>query len=233
MHEQHNQIAGLQTCSIRSADVSKLTIVFLHGYGMDAADLTPFAHSLAIPGAAYVFPQAPLKAMGRGHAWWPMADQESASARPRAARDLAAQTFVGREASRVLIRELVDTLLTQSAGEPLILAGFSQGGMLACDTVLMEGSDVAGLALMSSSCIAMDEWQIHQHRLRDLPAFVSHGREDPDLSFAAGERLKDCLIQGGASVTWVPFEGGHEIPFLVWRQFRRFAGDVLRTSIAH
>jgi phospholipase/carboxylesterase len=59
-------------------------------------------------------------------------------------------------------------------------------------------------------------------RLRGLPVLVSHGRADADLAFAAGERLRDLLAGGGADVTWVPFEQGHEIPLEVWRALRKF-----------
>jgi phospholipase/carboxylesterase len=53
----------------------------------------------------------------------------------------------------------------------------------------------------------------------------SHGRADPDLAFSAAEKLNLALNEAGASLTWVPFEGGHEIPFPVWRQVRRFLSD--------
>jgi phospholipase/carboxylesterase len=81
---------------------------------------------------------------------------------------------------------------------------------------------VVGLALLSSTCIALDEWLPHLHRLRGLPALVTHGRSDDELSFSAGERLRDVLLMAGAEVTWLPFEGGHEMPLVVWRALRRF-----------
>jgi phospholipase/carboxylesterase len=50
---------------------------------------------------------------------------------------------------------------------------------------------------------------------------VSHGQADADLAFAAGEALAALLQRGGATVTWVPFTGGHEIPLVVWRAIRK------------
>ena len=58
--------------------------------------------------------------------------------------------------------------------------------------------------------------------MRDLAMLVSHGSADPDLAFSAGTALKDCLVDAGADVTWVPFEQGHEIPLVVWRRLKRF-----------
>ena len=99
-----------------------------------------------------------------------------------------------------MIRDLLESLRAR-CDEPCVLAGFSQGGMLACDSVLMEAVEVAGLAIMSASGIAGAEWLGQRGRLEGVPAFVSHGRSDPDLSFAAGQRLASFLTSGGAATT--------------------------------
>ncbi len=36
------------------------------------------------------------------------------------------------------------------------------------------------------------------------------------------------LVSAGASVAWVPFDGGHEIPFMVWRELRKFLRSIAR-----
>jgi phospholipase/carboxylesterase len=225
MEEHHTRLAGLEACLIRDAVRPKVTIVFLHGYAMRPADLTPFAHSLGIPGAAFVFPQGPLALAGGGYAWWPKSQEARPAGAHDGARDLADQHPSDRPRARALVQKLLAQLSADGAGEPLLLAGFSQGGMLACDTLLFEDIRVDGLALMSSSCIAIDQWRQQSSRLRGLPAFLSHGRHDADLAFAAGERLGNFLRASGASVHWTPFEGGHEIPFPIWRAFRRFVRD--------
>jgi len=69
---------------------------------------------------------------------------------------------------------------------------------------------------------------LKRERLRGLPAFVSHGRADQDLAFTAGEALRDFVLAGGAEVSWVPFDGGHEIPLVVWRALRKFLSALLR-----
>jgi phospholipase/carboxylesterase len=154
-----------------------------------------------------------------------MPEEARASRLAQGARDLADQHPPGRDHARALIRELLAALSERGSGEPLLLAGFSQGAMLACDTLLLEEVRAAGLVMMSASRIAIDEWLPRMDRLQGLRAFVSHGREDRDLAFTAGERLEHFLRDGGAAVTWVPFDGGHEIPFRVWREFRSFAQE--------
>src|SRR5262244_2424728 len=104
MDERHTRLAGLQTCLIDGPTVAKLRIIFLHGYDMRASDLTPFAHSLAIPGVAYAFPQAPTAVSARGYAWWPSVCPQSADA-PGGARDLWHEYPVGRELAREMLSE--------------------------------------------------------------------------------------------------------------------------------
>jgi phospholipase/carboxylesterase len=108
------------------------------------------------------------------------------------------------------------------ARSKMIIGGFSQGGMLALDWVLRGNQRVDGLALLSTSRVALSEWQPQRERLRNLPVFLSHGAADRDLAFAAGERLRDFLLESAAQLTWTPFEGGHEIPLVVWRGLRKF-----------
>jgi phospholipase/carboxylesterase len=121
---------------------------------------------------------------------------------------------------------LLEALAPRVAGRPLVLGGFSQGGMLTCDSVVRAGVaalEVAALALFSASRIAFDEWEplLGQAGLRELPVLVSHGERDDDLAYSAGEALRDCLAGAGAAVDWVPFPDGHEIPLVVWRRLRR------------
>jgi phospholipase/carboxylesterase len=227
MRDRQTRVAGLDTWLIGEAN-PELRIVFLHGCNMGAADLTPFAHSLAIPRVAYAFPQAPESVSASGYAWWP-STRATDGVEAEIARDLWQEQPRGRDRARAMLREFMDALRRHSP-EPTLLAGFSQGGMLACDTVLLEDVEVAGLALMSSSCIALGEWEERSARLAGMPAFISHGRHDPDLSFAAGQRLSRFLTGAGARLTWAPFDGGHSIPLPVWRQFKQFVQATLRAA---
>jgi phospholipase/carboxylesterase len=220
MHEARTRLAGLQTCLIEGIGAAQLRVVFLHGYNMRASDLTPFAHSLSIPGVAYAFPQAETQVSAAGYAWWPAVGPRAAD-QPGPARDLWEVCPVGRDSARRQISELVAALRART-GEAVVLAGFSQGGMLACDCVLMDQTDVVSLVMMSASCISFREWYERRARLRGLPTFISHGRSDADLAFTAGQRLASFCSDSGASLSWVPFEGGHEIPFPVWKGFKQF-----------
>jgi phospholipase/carboxylesterase len=102
--------------------------------------------------------------------------------------------------------------------------------MLAMDHVLHDGTRPEALALLSSTRIAIADWQPRVARLDGLPVLVAHGRGDAELAFVAGELLRDFAEAGGARVTWLPFEGGHEIPLVVWRALRTQLKDAARAS---
>lgn len=212
---------GLPTLEVSVGPARALTVVVLHGYAMRPADLVPFARSMGVAGRFY-FPEGPHAAEPSGHAWWPIDRRRRSEALARGARDLFAEHPDGAASARAKLGRLLSTLRARHPDEPLVLVGFSQGGMLASDTLLRGDVGVAGLVLLSSSRIALDEWLPRASRLERLPVLVSHGEYDTDLAFRAGEALRDFMLDAGADVTWLPFPGGHEIPLLVWRGVRRF-----------
>ena len=213
------KLAGLHALSVGDPDAAKFVVVLLHGFQMEPSDLEPFASSLSLP-AWFVFVEGPLPASPRGRAWWYMdaADREKAIA--RGPRDFAMQHPPDLPAARSHLTAFLDELAPRVGGRPLVVGGFSQGGMLVCDTLIRMPRPLAGIALLSASRIALDEWP--PTRLPGLPVLISHGRGDDDLAFAAGEALCDHLAKAGADVTWVPFDEGHEIPLVVWRALRKF-----------
>jgi phospholipase/carboxylesterase len=134
-----------------------------------------------------------------------------------------------RPALRKQLSGFISAFKTRIGSSRLAIGGFSQGGMMSCDAVL-NGLQSDGLILLSSSRIAFTEWQPLAAALSGLPVFISHGNKDADLSFAAGTELKDFHLGSGARVNWVPFEGGHEIPLVVWRALRAFLRDFTQVA---
>jgi phospholipase/carboxylesterase len=234
MREQVVEIAGLQTTVVGDLSASRTRIVLLHGFAMEPADLAPFAHSLGFPGA-FLFPRGPLAAslepgVERGRAWWHIDPVARAAALARGPRDFAGEHPIGLPEARAGLGRFLDELgaKTGSAGERrLVLGGFSQGAMLVCDMFLRAPRPLAGLALLSGSRIAFDEWPPllatwGRGSYAAPPVFACHGKADRDLAFDAGRALRDCLVAAGAAVTWVEFDQGHEIPLVAWRYLRKF-----------
>jgi phospholipase/carboxylesterase len=219
-------IAGLRTTVVGPSD-APLTFVLLHGYAMRPADLAPFAHSLGIP-ACFLLPQGPLSVPAGTYAWWGVDEEAREAAIAAGARDLVNEYPEGLASARFQLQRFLDSVSAKLEPNRTVLGGFSQGGMLALDWVLRCAGNVDGLVLLSSSRLAANDWLPQRARLQNLPVFVSHGTTDADLAFAAGEGLRDFVLESAAQLTWVPFEGGHEIPLVVWRGLRKFMVALLK-----
>ena len=200
----------------------RVLVVMLHGLCMRPDALAPFAGTLGVPAVVCV-PHGPVDEGDGTRSWWAV-DPEKRRARLAAGpSDLHERHPDGRAAARQALAQVLARLRSRFAGLPLVLVGFSQGGMLASDYLFVgEDSGVAALALLSSTRIAFDEWQPHLARAAGLPVLVAHGRDDDDLGFAAGLALRDAYQGAGAQVQFLAFDGGHELPMLVWRGLRRF-----------
>jgi phospholipase/carboxylesterase len=208
---------------------ARMQVVLLHGYAMRPEDLEPFSHSLGTP-ALFYFPRGIHPVDGTTRAWWPIDEERRSQQMAVGPRDLLQESPPGRPIARAALCGFLDAVRAQAPELPLILGGFSQGGMLACDTVLCARQAVAGLVMLSSSRIAFTEWQANREVLAGMPVLVSHGQHDSDLAFGAGESLRDFYRDSQAQVTWQPFDGGHEIPLVVWRALRRFLAELGRKT---
>ena len=203
---------------------ASVAVVVLHGREMCGADLSPFAAALA-KDAYWLFPDAPLAA-GRARTWWPIDSEQRIRALHAGPMELSMMDPPGRADARAALDAIMQPL-----AQPVVLAVFSQGGMLAMDYVLHGGKRPAALALLSTTRIAIADWTERAAALRDLPILVAHGTGDPELAFHAGELLRDFAIEHGAHVTWLAFDGGHQLPFVVWRALKRLAASVSSSTL--
>ncbi len=209
-------------------------VVLLHGWGAPGDDLVPLGQEIAAPrGTRFVFPEAPLSlqmGFGDSRAWW-MLDLEQRQREIAAghARDLSRKVPEGLAEARTKVIALLDELERRLGAKPIVLGGFSQGAMLACDVALHTGKPLAGLVMLSGTLLAADEWTPLMPKRKGLKVFQSHGSMDQLLPSFMAESLRDLLTQAGLSVEWVGFRGGHEIPGVVLEKL----GGFLRAVLAH
>jgi phospholipase/carboxylesterase len=199
-------------------------------------DLGAFAESLGVA-AWWLLPEAPVAAalepgVERGRSWWRIDPVARLEALARGPRDFAEVYPPDLAVARALLARIVDQALEIAAGRPLVLAGFSSGGMLAFDMMLREPRPVAGLALLSATRIAWREQApfVARAPLRALPVLLTHGDADDDLAFGAGEALREAASAAGANVTWAPYRGGHEIPLVAWNRLRKWLKPLLEDA---
>lgn len=197
-------------------------IILLHGYGAEGDDLMPLAERLSRPKVRFFVPAAPFDASPSGRAWWPLGPGDRTShawddQRPADYRDKP-QVLLARRAVQNLLRDV----RTRYAPERLVVAGFSQGGMLALDVALTADPPVDRVAALSSLLVAESLPALHAPRASKPLVFESHGRQDPILPFHAGEATSQLLRKYGHAVTFHPFDGGHAITLDVLEALQAF-----------
>ena len=229
------RLGGARTVALGPEDAGAL-IVMCHGFAMKPEDLAPFCSSIGIP-ARWLLPEAPVPAAlvpGRivGRSWWRIDPEARLEALARGPRDFATMEPPDLPAARALLGRILDESLSIAKGRPVILAGFSSGGMLAFDLMLRERRPVVGLALLSATRIAWREqaYLVKSTPLAGLPVLLTHGHADEDLAFSAGEALRDAAIDAGAQVAWAPYEGGHQITLVAWNRLRRWTRPLLERA---
>lgn len=181
-------------------------VVLLHGFGASGDDLVSLARSLAQPRTRYVVPAGLLTLPNGGRAWWPI--------KQRLAYDAQQELQVPSELlerARGAVQGVFATVRERYAPESLVVAGFSQGAMLALDAALQPSSGVQRVAVLSGALPVATSLALAQPRAGRPKVFVSHSRQDRILRFAGAEHAVERLKSAGLAVDFLPFDGGHEI----------------------
>jgi phospholipase/carboxylesterase len=213
---------------VAPAGPPRAVLLLLHGLDMAPVQLAPMLAALKLP-ALVALPSGPVERDGGHRAWWPVDDALRVARLQAGPADLHDSHPPGRDRARAVVHSAARALRERAPGLPLVVAGFSQGAMLALDCVLQAPPlHVDALALWSASRLAFTEWTPAMHRLRGVRVDLLHGRADANLGIAAGESLRDALVAEAADVRWSAYDGGHEIPLQAWVGLRRLVREMAR-----
>ncbi len=211
----HNDDQSLDYLEIKNGE-NLPTVVLLHGYGANMKDLAPLATLLPeLKEYNWIFPDAPLKVeIGPhmyGKAWFPidMGLLNTAMMSGGFEHLFSDHYPEGMEKSSKILK----SFLQEHIQGKLILGGFSQGSMMACDLIFNESVSATSLVLLSSTLVARDRLENSLKSFKtDLPIFQSHGSSDPVLPLHMARKLNEVLVNHDLKVDYHEFPGGHEIP---------------------
>ena len=192
------------------------SFMLLHGYGSAAEHWQPYTQTIPLPAQGrFLFPQAPDLVMRKdglrdGRAWWDL--DLAAHLRPgKLGVDLTQEDPRGLVRAAHLVRRTLDRE-GNSAAHPFVLGGFSQGAMVSCQVAFTSDEPLAALVLLSGTPVDRAGWREGMSRRKGMPIFMSHGHQDDILPFDLADRLRAELVAAGLQVTFVAFDGAHEIP---------------------
>lgn len=186
-------------------------IIFLHGYGSNENDL--FALAPQMPGNYYVFSlRAPFKIGADQYQWYEIK-------RTTGSIEI---NFEQEEQSRKKLISFIDELVIKYKlnKSKIIVAGFSQGGILAEAIGLTAPEKVAGVACFSGRFLPELKPMIKAKALlQNKKIFLAHGTQDQLLTINVAEENYKILNELGLKVTYKKDVIGHSISAILIKEF--------------
>lgn len=198
---------GLEAVVIETAPQPDTSIIWLHGLGADGHDFEPLATELQLRGAIrYVFPHAPVRPVTINggmamRAWYDIV-----------APDL--RMAVDREGIEHSVA-LVDRLITEQieggiAPARIVLAGFSQGGVIALECGVRQHPALAGIIALSTY-VALAETFPPADPVAAPAILMMHGSMDPIVPLAVAEESQRLLLELGYPLEWHVLRMAHGV----------------------
>ena len=204
---QPNTIMSLECVTVETGETPVGCVVWLHGLGADAHDFEPIIPMLKLETPLrFVFPNAPMRSVAINNgmemrAWY---DVDSNS-------PLASDADI--RASVASVAEIIGNQdLVRAAANRIVLAGFSQGGVIALELGLSHRQRLGGIMALST--------YIHDHeRLAEriglanveTPIFMAHGLLDPLIPVTRGATARAALRSLNYAVEWREYSMGHQV----------------------
>ena len=191
------------------------SVIWLHGLGADGHDFEPIVPELNLPetlSLRFVFPHArvrPVTVNGgmEMRAWYDVISLD---------RDGPVDEEGIRQSSAVL-----ETLIARERDRGIdsgniVLAGFSQGGVIALHTALRSTIRLGGLMALSTFLPLHHAFQSEvidnpEAGWPGLPIFMAHGSFDPMIPCEYGRQSADLLIKSGFQVEWHDYPMAHAV----------------------
>jgi phospholipase/carboxylesterase len=219
--------APLPTVELNPDLAPVAVVVWLHGLGADGHDFEPIVPELRLPAdlpVRFVFPHAPempVTAFGgqRARAWFDFGLDGGAD--PAGLKKSASQV-------RDLIQNEIDNGVP---AQRILLAGFSQGGVLALQVGLHYPKPLAGILALSTFLVGGETLGSSETLANaGIPIFMAHGQQDAVLPMALGKAAFASLQGAGYPVQWHEYPMGHEVCLEEIRQISAWLQSVLGSA---
>jgi phospholipase/carboxylesterase len=184
-------------------------VIWLHGLGASYDDFVPVVPELQLAySVKFVFPNAPMRpiTINNGYvmrAWYDI-------------RDLGGTVshFIdeaGINQSVKQIEELIAQQIKQGfAPEQIIIAGFSQGGVISYITGINTKYKLGGV-LALSCYLPKSVAKLDKGVNKTTPIFACHGKQDMVVPYTAGLHAYNELAQHGYNIKWAEYPMEHSV----------------------
>ena len=198
---------ALERVEINPAEPPVGSVIWLHGLGADGHDFEPIVRMLHLETPIrFVFPHAPVRPVTinggfQMRAWFDID--------PKAPHNCVPDISKSAENIKILVEE--ESALGISP-EKIILAGFSQGGVITLHLGLSSHSRFAGILALSTY---VHDYERIVDRVSfasiDIPIFMAHGLMDPIIPIARAVTSREALTNLNYQIEWHEYGMGHEV----------------------
>lgn len=172
--------------------MAKGLVILLHGVGSNGEDLAGLGAHWAsdLPDVAFSSPNAPCRFdHGPGYQWFSLAGVTPDN---RPVRVEAAREAFDQQLNAILAQHQMQDRLNK-----VVLAGFSQGSIMALDAVVSGRWPVAGLVAFSGRLASPTPF----HPAVSTPVMLIHGMADSVIPYSESETAATALTAAGLTVS--------------------------------
>ena len=213
----------LSTVEIKPKSTHKYSIIWMHGLGADGHDfegLAPELHLNTLDHIHFIFPNAPIQAVTINggvemRAWYDILE-----------RTLERKVDInGIHESANLINTLINNELEKGIpAEHILLAGFSQGGVIALHTGLNFKQNIGGIIALSTYFPTINELT----GTKNTPIFMAHGVLDSIVDIELGKTVFNTLQHSNHNVEWHDYLMEHSVCVDEIKDIARFINKLFK-----
>jgi phospholipase/carboxylesterase len=201
----------LSTIEIQPESDHRYSVIWMHGLGADGHDfegLVPELHLTSQANIHFIFPNAPIQpvTINGGMSMRSWYDILEMSLERRVDID-------GIYQSAGLIEPLIQQEIDKGIPSAnILLAGFSQGGVIALHTGLKYRHKLAGIIALSTYLPTIEQLKAERSTTNiATPIFMAHGIIDPVVAVESGKAAFDALISMDYNIEWHDYVMEHSL----------------------
>lgn len=201
----------LSTIEIQPESEHRYSVIWLHGLGADGHDfegLVPELHLTAQENIHFIFPNAPIQPVTVNggmsmRSWYDILDM---SLQRKINIDDVYQ-------SADLIEQLIEQEIDKGIPPThILLAGFSQGGVITLHAGLRCRHKLAGIIALSAYLPTIEQLKTERSAANNtIPIFMGHGVLDPVMAIEDGKATFDALKSMGYNIEWHDYLMAHSL----------------------
>ncbi len=201
----------LESVVVETSPSIDSVVIWLHGLGADGYDFQPIVKSLSLPdemGVRFIFPHSPIRPVTINggmemRAWYDILD-------------MSIERVVDMENIKESCGQINDIIDAQVAlgipSERIVLAGFSQGGVIAYQLGLTMQSKIAGIMALSTYLVEGDSIvEAKDSTNGETPILIHHGSMDPVVPPSLGHSAHATLLKKSYPVTFNDYPMPHSV----------------------